>query len=451
MLNNYIENADVKVLKVALFIWGDLIEDFLDTLNLSFNDFCTEMTGGWLFGYVEALKLEGLQTVIVCISAQVDELTWHCHQPTGATICVVPASRPYRWMRRSMKNPSGWRVDEVFGPRPWWSRPFWALLKNIAPYGATPLALAEQALQQEGCAAILCQEYEYPRFDACVLLGQRLKLPVFATFQGGNVQFSAFEKLIRPHTLRACAGLIVPSRTEIDRLQQTYGVPTNKIAQIFNPLDLTVWRGDSNDVLPKQRAHVRTQLGIPQAAEVVVYHGRMEQYRKGLDILLDAWEQLCQKYPDRPWWLLLVGTGSDAAALAERIACLPKPTVCWVNQYITDRGLMQQYLRAADLYVLPSRHEGFPVAPLEAMACGLPIIATEVPGVADILEKNEQSGGIRVPCNDVDSLTLALSRLLNDRDLRHHLGMCARQRIEESFSLSSVGGKLRNFIFSEKC
>jgi glycosyltransferase involved in cell wall biosynthesis len=64
---------------------------------------------------------------------------------------------------------------------------------------------------------------------------------------------------------------------------------------------------------------------------------------------------------------------------------------------------MRQYLSVADVYVFPSRHEGFPVAPLEAMACGLPIVAAYAPGICDILSEGEESGGLVVPTNNFTS------------------------------------------------
>ncbi|TVQ13193.1 MAG: glycosyltransferase family 1 protein [Leptolyngbya sp. DLM2.Bin27] len=433
---------------VALLTWGDLLEDFLDTINIFFDSFLEEMTGGWLFGYVDSLKAVGVETVIFCVSTQVEEPTYYVHKPTGATVCLLPSPRFYRWIRQFVKSPYGWELYETFGPRPWWSFLFWLLLKSIMSYAATPLDLLANEIQRMGCSVILCQEYEYPRFDICMVLRRRLNLPVFATFQGGNFQLSPIEKYIRPYTIRQCNGLIVASQVEIDRVQKTYNLEDQHIAKIFNPLDLDLWQSSQNRAGQTSLAEVRCQLGIPLNATVVIYHGRMERYRKGLDILLDAWDSLSSRFPENEWWLLLVGTGSDVVPLRDRISTLPKTNVCWVNEYILDRQLMQRYLRVADLYVLPSRHEGFPVAPLEAMACGLPIVATDVPGIADILEQGEESGGIRVPCEDPSALASAMERLFKDADLRQQMGWRARQRVEEKFSLAAVGHELQRFILA---
>lgn len=428
---------------IALLPWGDLIEDFLDTINISFESFCNNMTGGWLFGYIDALKLVDVRTVLFCISARVKQTTRYIHKPTGATICVLPVPRIHTLLRKSMVNPYGWRLEEVFQVVTPIRRPFLAVLKDVAPYLATPPIALARELRRENCRAIICQEYEYARFDICVLLGKLLNLPVFASFQGGDFQLSRLEAPLRPHTLKACAGLIVGSQTESKRLQAKYGISVSKIAPIFNPLDLSLWQGDSE---PYQRLQTRAELGITPEALVVVNHGRMEIHRKGLDVLLEAWKQVCIDRPDQPLNLLLVGTGSDAANLAQRISDLNLTNVIWVNEYVLDRAVMRRYLLSADLYVLSSRHEGFPVAPIEAMACGLPIVATDAPGVPDILSAGEQSGGLMVPRENSGALAEAIGRMLDDPDWRKAIGENAQQRATTAFSLESVSQQLREIL-----
>ena len=415
-------------LTIALLHWGDLIEDFLDSIGVSFEGFCKEMTGGWMFGYIDALQLAGVRTVLFCVSARVSTPTRYTHLPTGATICVLPAPKRYRAIHRPMVRGVSYLLS--------------AVLRDIAPYLATPLRILAHELRQEGCQAILCQEYEYARFDLCVLLGQLIGLPVFATFQGGDFQMSRLERPLRPFSMQAGAGFIVATQTEVQRVQSRYGVPSSKIAKIFNPLDLSIW--DEGD-----RVTTRTALGIPLEAEVVVWHGRIDLRRKGLDILTTAWEQVCRDRPERDLRLLLVGTGSDADKLHQQISQMELRGVIWINEYILDRTAIRNYLSAADIYTLPSRHEGFPVAPLEAMACGLPVVATDAPGVPDILEKGELSGGLVVPREDATALALALGRVLDDPAWRRELGKRARHRVEMSFSLEAVGKQLRDFLFRD--
>ncbi len=425
---------------LALLHWGDSIEDFLDTIGVSFEAFCNEMTGGWMFGYIDALKLVGVRTVLFCISARVTEPRRYTHAPTGATICVLPAPKIYHIARHQIPNPYGWTLTEALGEDVRGvRRKLLLMLKDLSPYLATPLVGLARELRRKGCQAILCQEYEYARFDACVLLGQLMHLPVFATFQGGDFQLSRLERPLRPLTLRACAGLIVATQTEVQRVQSCYGVPSAKLARIFNPMDVANWHAID-------RAEARAALEIPLDAQVVIYHGRIEIHRKGLDILLEAWERVLRSRPERDLRLLLIGTGSDAGQLHERLTTMQLPGVMWRDEYVRDRNAIRRYLSAADVYTLPSRHEGFPVAPIEAMSCGLPVVATDAPGVPDILEGGEASGGLVIPRGNSMALALALGRVLDNETWRHELSKRARCRAAECFSLEAIGKQLRDFL-----
>ena len=424
---------------VALLPWGDVIEDFLEDIGVSLNAFCERMTGGWLFGYVEALQKAGLRTVVVCVSAQVHAPVRRAHLPTGASLWLLPAPHRYRLLRRRMRDPQGWTVEQMFGAAHGLRRRGHLLMRSVAPYAALPLGPLRRVLRREGCDAVLCQEYEYARFDLCVALGTLLGVPVFATFQGGNAPFSRLEELLRPWTLRACAGLIIAPQEEGQRVRADYGVPPCKTARVFNPLDLNTW-------FPANREAARAVLGLPRAARVAAWHGRVDMRRKGLDLLLEAWGSVCESYPEEDLRLLLIGTGQDAAELRRRLIARDPRGVRWIDEYVLERATMRTYLSAADVYVFPSRHEGFPVAPVEAMACGLPVVAAAAPGVPDIFENGPASGGLVVPRGEAAALAAVLGPLLNDSARCRTLGASARRRVEAAFSPDVVGRQLRAFL-----
>lgn len=177
--------------RIALLHWGDLIEDFLDSIGVSFDGFRDAMTGGWMFGYVDALAQAGVETVLVCVTAAVDHPERHRHKDTGATLWRLPASRIYLTLRRLARQPIG-------QPPQFRQRTVW----EIVPYLSTPFWELARVLRQERCRVLLCQDYEHPRFDACVLLGSALRLPVYATFQGGSAQTYRLEHWTRPPALR---------------------------------------------------------------------------------------------------------------------------------------------------------------------------------------------------------------------------------------------------------
>ncbi|BBD69181.1 putative glycosyl transferase [Nostoc commune NIES-4072] len=415
-------------LTIALMPCDGLFEDFFDTVGVSFDIFRTELTGGWMFNYIEALQLVGVQVVLIFISSHVSE-TWRFrHEPTGATVCILPDSILHRAFRYST-----YRMGVAKK----------GVIKSLDSYLVLPLVLLASELKQQGVDAILFQDYENPSFDVCVLFGKLMQMPVFASFQGGCSQRSRFERPIRPFTLRASTGLIIGSKTEIQRVSDRYQLPSQKLMQIFNPMDVTTWH-------PMDRKQARKMLGISDHARVAISHGRIDIIHKGLDILLEAWKQICSELPNQELCLLLVGSGSDVQELDQCIASMQITNILWVNEYIRDRTLLWQYISAADVYVLSSRYEGFPVAPIEAMTCKLPVVATDVNGIRDIFNEGEASGGIIVPCEDATALAAALGRILDDTSLGHELGKRGRHRAEQAFSFEAIGKQMRNFIFKNE-
>ncbi|HEY0080860.1 MAG TPA: glycosyltransferase family 4 protein [Pyrinomonadaceae bacterium] len=424
---------------VALFDWSQLIEDYLDNIGVTLEAFCREMSGGWMFGYLDALRAARLRPLLFCVSARVEKTTRFEHAATGATICVLPAPRVYRALRRLVLNPYASTVEEASGNVRGLRRALCFVLKELAPYLSTPPLKLARELKRERAAALVCQDYEHGRFDVCRLVTSLLGLPLFASFQGGDHSRGLLERLVRRFSLNACDGLIIATRREVERVRRRYHLPASKMTRIFNPLDLSDWRAVN-------REQARAALGIPQEARVAVWHGRVQVRRKGLDVLLDAWERVSLEREGRDLRLLLVGTGNDRDDLRRRIDGLEARNVFWVDEYVCDHSRLRNYLSAADVYAFSSRHEGFAVAPIEAMACGLPLVASDAPGVSDILEEGEFSGGIVVPTDDAPSLASALGRLLDDPALSRTLGQRARLRTANAFSLPAVGSRMRAFF-----
>src|SRR5215204_5185455 len=389
----------------------DRFEDFFDTLDISLEVFRDHLNGGGMFNYVEALRSAGIRTVLFFGSAQLSEPLRFHHRPTGTPVCLVPSPRLHQKLQ-------GARDRYLPGSR---------VMRSVLSYVSIPPWLLARELRRERCQAILCQEYEHARFDVCSLLGKLLRLPVFATFQGGTAGASRLERPIRPLALRWCSGLIVAAGGELARVQSQYALPPSKLAHIPNPIDVQTKP-------PPDRDQARERLGIDPNVLVVVWHGRVQVELKGLDTLLESWRLVCDARPGVPLLLLLVGGGNDAKELRRLLQTSGLDNVRWIDRFVVDREELLQYLAAADVATLPSRSEGFPV------------VAAQVNGIAEMLEGGEASGGIVVPPGDARALAGALGRLLDDERLRWELGTRARRRVEQQFSPEVVGGQLRAFM-----
>ena len=436
-------DGTIKGRTIAIFIWGDLFEDFFDTIGVSLENFCTDLRGGWLGGFVQALQTAGVRTVIILFSGRVAGPLRVTSKQTGAQICVLPNSHLHKLCRRLMSKPYSLNVRQMFHGERGFRRVLGTFLWHVSPYFVMPLAALTRELRRSGCEALLCQDYESPRFDLCVLLGRLLGLPVFATFQGGTKQFSWFERFFRRFTIKSCAGLMIASRKEQQRVILNYGLDRSKLRGIINALDLHTWR-------PMNRAVARSRLAIPADDQMIMWHGRLDIKSKGLDVLIAAWKEICDRHPQRALRLLLVGSGWGAPWLRRVIHENKLTNVQCSGDYVQDVELIRCYLSAADIYVFPSRQEGFAVAPMEAMAMRLPVVMSDVSGAAELFAAGVESGGFVVPIADALSLADAIGHLLDAPELRREMGESARRRVEECASLESVGKQLKEFIFGNK-
>ncbi|MEZ5833758.1 MAG: glycosyltransferase family 4 protein [Dongiaceae bacterium] len=399
---------------VAIFPWGEVIEEFLEPIGLEIADFVGRMTGGWLFGHVQAFQSQGWRPVIICASEVVRKPTRLMHAATGAPVWAVPGRRSGSGHPARMPS-----------------------LRYVEQRLRSPSRAFAAVLAEEGCDIILVQEYEYFRCDLLGRVAHRTNRPIFATFQGGSVTLSALEWLVRPRALRRCGGLIVASAQERRRLGETYPGLRVPIASIPNPIDTGEWR-------PQDRVDARRALGLPASAFIVLNHGRTDIERKGLDVLVRAWTRFAHRHPDAQ--AFIIGSGQDQASF-DRLLAREKPErLTWMASYVTDREQMRRWLSAADAYLITSRTEGMPVAPLEAMACGLPVISSDAHGLPDIFAAGEQDGGILTARGDIDGVVAALERLAADANLRKNLGVAARERVEQHFSISAVGAALVGFF-----
>ena len=419
----------------------EVTDDWLDELGVSLEDFTSRMMGVWYFNYSQALQHVNVRTVFYLVSTKVMRTTRFIHEETGSTFVVLPPPKIYRLFRQWLPKPPTvmpWRFElRLLNGL---SHTMYRAIRFILRYASTPLRALFAELKRDGCQALIVQEYESARFDVCVLMGRVKSVRVLGTYQGGVPQHTLLRPL-RPVAMKLCAGLIVPAQNEARRITTDYSFPAKKTSLVYTPVDTAMF-------YPLSKKEQRASLGIPCETQIVIYHGQIVFDYKGLDVLLESWDGLCQSKPDRDMCLMLVGTGRDAAELSRRLSMNKHLKVKWVNKWIRDRRGIRQHLASADIYVCLSRGDAFPLAMIEAMACGLPVVASNVNGIADIFEDGEQSGGILVPPGDADALAKALEKLLTDSALTQILGHRARNRAISAFSMERTGHQLRNILLS---
>ncbi len=170
---------------------------------------------------------------------------------------------------------------------------------------------------------------------------------------------------------------------------------------------------------------------------VIGWVGRMERV-KAPALLLEAFLALAAR---RPEWrtrlrLLLAGDGSQRAALEARVREAGADDRVW---FAGARDDVPAILRGLDLFALPSLAEGISNTVLEAMASGLPVVATRVGGNAELVAEGET--GLLVPAGDEAALCTALETLCTDAERRQAMGRAARTHVEQCFSLHTMAAR----------
>lgn len=179
-------------------------------------------------------------------------------------------------------------------------------------------------------------------------------------------------------------------------------------------------------------------LKLPADALLALYTGRLHP-GKGLSHLVDAFALVAGRLPTAYLWI--AGDGPLRRALLDQIA----------ERHLTGRVVLtgqfdgvEELLTAADAYVLPSAEEGMSVAVLEAMAAGLPVVVSDIPGNRALVQHEVQ--GLIAPVGDATSWAAAIERVLTGGDAALALGRAAHQRVADEFSLArTVDEHLQRF------
>lgn len=221
------------------------------------------------------------------------------------------------------------------------------------------------------------------------------------------------------------ADLFIAISQEIADGLRKDGIPPERIKHITNFVDTDKFQPINNN----ERHMFKRTLSLDENI-VINFTGRIVG-RKGLDILIHAFTKNSELTLSSR--LLIVGTGQDEQRVKEMVSDLG---IGDKVRFLGHSSEVARYYQTSDIFVLPSYAEGMPNSLLEAMACGLPVIASRIGGVVDVVEDGKS--GILFEPGDVSGLASAMIRLLQDDELRQRLGLEARKRIVENFSIDRI-------------
>ncbi len=186
-----------------------------------------------------------------------------------------------------------------------------------------------------------------------------------------------------------------------------------------------------------QKIQWKKENNIGEESEIVLFSSRLVP-RKGLDVLIEAWSLVGKKYPEV--FLLILGSGKNQPDSIEELMKNKVAEKRFENvRFLGETSTPELYLGLADVFVFPSRQEGFPNALMEAMATGLPVLGSHIGGVTDLVE-DKKTGFLFTPESSSDLADNIVS-LLHDAELCEKTGQQARKNVLDNYSFETISAR----------
>ncbi|MBI4722301.1 MAG: glycosyltransferase family 4 protein [Candidatus Stahlbacteria bacterium] len=244
------------------------------------------------------------------------------------------------------------------------------------------------------------------------------------TIKGVRIRLiDSFRKIVVRKVISFIKAIIAVSFSTAYEINQKYGVPKEKFKIIYNGIEVSKFN------LGYDKQSFRNKVGLDENGFLVTCVSNLHLH-KGLNYLLAAIPDVLKEFSDVHF--LFVGDGEQRVKLLEQSRSLgiDKNVV-----FIGKSNNVPSILGASDIFVLPSLWEGFPLVILEAMAAGLPIVATRVGGIPEMITSGEE-GFLVDPCNS-NALFSAIKKILNDSELAKKMGIQAKLRAR-NFSVNHM-------------
>jgi len=259
------------------------------------------------------------------------------------------------------------------------------------------------------------------------------KIPILFTEHGRDYpDFRRWKRVLANRLLLTSQDRFVAVGEGVRRALVDYeGLSASRVEVIYNGRDLSAY-----DPSRPLRDRVRQELGLDANQFVVIQVARLNRL-KDHPTGLRAMHRLLENHPDTR--LLLAGDGEDRTNL-EKLA--DELGVQHAVRFLGSRNDVPRLLQAADAFLLSSISEGIPLTLIEAMATGLPIVATQVGGVVEVLD--DGTSGLLADAGDDVKLASHLSQLCADKQLRERMGRAGQQQALRQFAADDMHARYRD-------
>jgi glycosyltransferase involved in cell wall biosynthesis len=411
---------------IAFFEYADVFEDFYPHYGVDQSNFATRWaaTGNHAWASLLQREVGDVLWYEFSLEPQVSESR---HQVTGCRVKFLLSS----WLHRQL-----WRM--FYAPHFAWRWRFaYPAYAAIASYIALFSLYFFRALRRDRPDCFFIQDYASGRFDILIVIARLLKIPMVA-YHSGSQPDKYVGGFLKRWSIPRAHRLIASNQAEIEMLARRYHVPEQHLSLILTPIDTDAFQ-------PMDRGAACHAAGLDPARRYLLYVGRLDDRTKRVSALIRNFAKVVRHHLH--YRLLIVGDGSDRANL-EYLAKEMAPDQILFFGWIKGAAALAPFYNAAECLVLPSLSEGFPTVVGEAMACGVPVLASRVGGVTELVEEG-RTGWLISP-GDNAGLCAALRTVMDNPRAVASMRPYARKMAEARVSPAVVAAALKNcFVVSE--
>lgn len=360
--------------QIAFFDFHDVLEDFYPRYGVTQEAFARTWAATGNHAWVGLLQRE-LGDVTWIASSLAPEVAEARHEVTGARMVLTTSSWAHRRLWRTYyESRHAWRWAQRY-------RGFATVASYLAPLSPSVLG----ALHRARPDLVVLQDYATGRFDVLAAAARAMGARVVA-YHSGSAPDGYRGEPLRRWSLKLADRVFVSSVAEGAWLTERFGVPASRLSVVLTPIDTEAFRP-----LPRRPGHR------------ALFLGRLDDRVKRVSAIIEAIAAVPQGE------LVVAGDGEDREAL-ETLAADRAPGRVRFLGWVDGPEALRALLNEADCLVLASVREGFPTVVGQAMACGTPVVATDVGGVSELVEPGRT--GWLVPPGDDPALRAALEDAL---------------------------------------
>ncbi|MBT4917755.1 glycosyltransferase family 4 protein [Candidatus Peregrinibacteria bacterium] len=262
------------------------------------------------------------------------------------------------------------------------------------------------------------------------LAAKKMKVPVVTT-EHDPFKLSWMKDLFKKHTLKGITKIITVSEENKKLLKGLYAKHSKKVEVIHNGIDTTWWQSQLLRFTEDDLTRIKTDVFKGKKDTLIIISVAELHERKGHKYLIKAMSEVVEKYPNTK--LVIVGDGPHRESLETLIKKLKMEKHVIL---LGRRSDVPQLLKSANIFALPSRREAFGLVNLEAMLTPLPVVATRVGGIPEIVEDGKT--GILVEPENSEVFEEALKKLISKPDLRKKYAEAGLTRAKNTFSAEKM-------------